>query len=355
MFKILFVMAFMLVGDANSYDEIQGAGDDDIHSIFNHIREIKIDGTEEFPLFRVSSLDVRDDMIAILDGTIPRVTLYDATGNPTFATGRRGSGPGDLLNPRWIGFTGSDQIAVLEGTGNNRIQFFSAHDGESEDILSGNFLFPGRHAFTDSTETPPRLWITVRASCPQDEGSQCVIQQVDLATGEVERHFGSTEEISPGAIGVPWILGRGDAGELYAAHTTAGGYIAVYDNDGTLLRRFAMDEASTMNVLEWDELPASTEEYFGLLQDGLLRSSIWALHVIGDDILVEHEARGGGEPWTRYISVFGTEGVYKTSVAVDFRGYAVQGDRIFFVEETDPEAEYGAFSIHEYRYTGVAE
>ncbi len=324
-------------------------------SIFEHLNEISIEGTEDFPLFRVSSMDVSDDRIAIVDGTIPRITLYDFSGEPQFATGRQGSGPGDLIAPRWIGFVDSDRLAVIEGAGNNRIQLFSTEDGESVGTISRNVLFPGRHAFVDQGGDEPQLWMSLRAACPDDGSQQCVVQNVGLESGEVSARFGTTEEISPGAVGVPWILGQGASGSLYVSHTTAGGYIAAYDERGTLLNRFAMDESPSMNVLNWDEIPDSPEEYFELLQDGLQTSSIWALHVIGEDILVEHENRGGDGPSTRQISVFGKDGSFKTTVPIDYWGHVVKDDRIFFVDEVDKDAEYGSFAIHEYRYTGVAE
>lgn len=347
MVKIIIVSLFFIL-NCNS-------GDNDISSIMTHVKSVDLQLDDDFPLYRVNSMAISDTTIAVVDATMPRLTTFDRAGNPYFSVGQSGSGPGDLLNPTWVGFDGRGHIAVIESPGNDRVQFFSQEDGEPLQFITQNILFPGRHAYFETATDRLQIVMSTRAACTDDEGYQCVVQRQNVDSQEVVDRFARPEEISPGATGLPWIMGVGESGNLYLAHNFASGFITSYSPQGEKLNRFRMDSSPTIYPIDWDEMPERMMEQMELYQQGLQRSDVWALHVMKDDVIVEHQSRGSEESDVRYLSVFGKDGIFKTTVEVDYRGYVVEDDRIFFVEDVDPEAEFGAFTIHEYRYDGVAE
>lgn len=61
--------------------------------------------------------------IYVLDGTRHRIQVYDASGQPLFAFGRRGRAQGEWLNPMDVQIQG-DELIVAD-TGNQRLSFFS--------------------------------------------------------------------------------------------------------------------------------------------------------------------------------------------------------------------------------------
>ena len=67
----------------------------------------------------------KDGYIAVSENEGHDISISSASGHKMISFGNRGSGPGELVQPRGVTFDGDGNILVAD-KGNNRIQKFSA-------------------------------------------------------------------------------------------------------------------------------------------------------------------------------------------------------------------------------------
>jgi len=99
--------------------------------VFNMVEELSIgetEGKQEYILYRIL-MDVDEyENIYILDVAAPSIRVFDEKGNYIRTIGKKGQGPGEMLNPRSIQVTPQNEIMIYD-LGNRRFSFYSL-DGE---------------------------------------------------------------------------------------------------------------------------------------------------------------------------------------------------------------------------------
>ncbi len=77
-----------------------------------------------------TSFDVADgDLLAVIDIQTPQLLLIDAQGEVKHRCGKRGKGPGELLDPRLVQYMPKQRAFALYDHGNRRISFWNT-DGQ---------------------------------------------------------------------------------------------------------------------------------------------------------------------------------------------------------------------------------
>lgn len=331
----------------------------DLKDLFVHVRSVPIRGTKENPVFSVTAMAVREDMIVVSDVTSHQVTAFDFNGNLIFQTGQEGGGPGDFTNPIWIGFDTQGRIAVLESFGNNRLQLLSDEDGRPLGVVTQDIIVvPSEfQAFIERIDDNRQRLIFPRNAVPCQQGNDlCVIQEMtidaDLNVSDIVR-FAPAKEVQPDAIGYPYILGRDPAGNSYVAHRIGGTHVAVYDKSGRFQNRISFRSAPEIFPLDHSALPRDHEAAVRAMSRTKY-SSLVSIFWMGGDVIVDHETRSpGSADFPRHLSIFGADGLYKASTsAFNYSVVAAAGNALYFLEE-DVASDYGSYVLHEYRYEGL--
>lgn len=320
----------------------------DFENLFVHVRSIPIRGTDARPIFELSDVAVRDSMVVVLDQQSATLSGFTLDGKFLYQVGRPGQGPGEFTNPVWVGFDARGRVAVLESMSNHRIQVLDPDTGSPLDVIAEDILVPPfSNAFIEGEVGAQRILFHTVASCGDGTGNRCLIQEHDLSSKKVIRRFAPAHEVNPEARSLPWIVGRDEAGRTYVSHVW-GPDVVVHGADGTLLQRIDVRQASTFFPLEQSALPASRRAVFDALE-GRAYSKIRSLTPAGQDLVVDHLYAAEEADTRKYLSVFRREGAYRASVSAPYLLRAVQGARLFFVEE-DAGSDVGSYVIHEYRY-----
>jgi len=322
-------------------------------ALFSHVQSISIRGTSENPIFQFSDLAVRDSLIAVLDQGSATITVFNRKGDLLYQTGRPGRGPGELTNPSWIGFDSQGRIVVLEGLANHRIQLFSPENGRSIKVISEDVLVAPNSddAYIESRPNDQHIIFATEVPCAENPRSRCLVQEHSLSSGKMVRRFATQEEVEPEARSIPWILGRGAGGRSYVAHNS-GSHIAVYEPDGTFLRRVDLGQSPVYYPLHHASVPKNIDKAFETLQNRKY-SKIRHISVIDETIIVNHLYKNGVDnPHFISISEDGKH-IISTSELDDKnkKVYKSNNNRFLFVE-TDKSSDFGLYSIHEYRYRG---
>lgn len=343
--------------------------------LFTHVRSIPIEGTEEHPVFDLRDIAVQGDTMFVLDQQGATLSAFRLDGTFLYQVGRPGRGPGEFTNPDRVEPLSDGQLAILESYPNNRIQTLSSRTGQPLDTITDRVNVhpdtPG--AYVEIHDGAPHLISSTSVPCTEDgseatrnENNQwnrlCVVQEHNLNSGTLVRRFATRKTVNPEFRRMsPYPMGRDQAGQTYVAHIV-GSSVAVFERDGTFLRRFSLDSAPTFRVLE-DPPPSSImgQQLFEEMRNHE-HSIVNHLSVVGQDVVLDHAYKTSEGINEFYFSIFGTDGGHKASTPVRAEHpnervgllRDVQGDRFYF-QETDLDSELGSYVIHEYRYTGVPE
>lgn len=207
------------------------------------------------PLFRVRGGAVLSDgRIAILNAGSRQVLFFGADGGIQRVVGRQGSGPGEFVNPTWLGRAPGDTLLVwdaglmrlttFDGAGETLgLHRVTAGDADGRPIaLSGRFadgsflVSPGPLLFFDGTPGVLRP--------PETYG------RYDVATGVVERLAeGRGMEFVQGS-GPVYVLPFGKQ-DFAIAHGDA---LVIGDNGTSVLRWHGMD-GQLRRVVDWVSEP----------------------------------------------------------------------------------------------------
>lgn len=321
-------------------------------------RTIRIQGTEENPVFTMTSLAVRDDLIVVLDQSAATVTAFDTDGTVRYQVGRPGGAPGEFTNPFYVGFDLKGRLAVVEGWSNHRIQFLTPDTGASLDVVTNDLVISmgTSSVFFEGTPESQRVFLATEYFCTNEKdsvsgGRACVAQEYDLASRKTIRRFAPEAEIAPKGI-QPWVMAHED-GVSYIT-SGIGPDVFVYNAEGKAIDRFPLEqEGAHFQTMDPSVLPKRARERAQFMAQREF-STVDHIAKVNDDLIVQHNHRYPSEELDRYVSVYGTDGTHKatTERLKDGRRLtAIQGDRFYFVESNE-ESDLGDYVIREYRYTG---
>lgn len=125
--RLLFALALIGCADSGSTRD-PGAPPTEIHDFLTSspLRDsVLLSGQDSIPIVRFSGIfSTPDGQLAMADVSEGRVSFYDSTGTLLRVVGRKGRGPGEFSEPRFVTWNDREQLIVAEGTG--RVSVFSA-------------------------------------------------------------------------------------------------------------------------------------------------------------------------------------------------------------------------------------
>lgn len=326
--------------------------------LFTPVRSIRIEGTEDHPLFDLRDIAVQGDTLFVLDKQGATLSAFRLDGTLLYQVGRPGRGPGELTNPERVELISDDRLVVLEGPPNSRLQTFSARDGQLLNVFTEGVHVRSstRDAYVDVRQGTPHLVSSTSAPCGSED-ALCVVQEHDLHSGALVRRFAPRRIVDPALRHItPYLMGRDASGRTYVAHSV-GASVAIFDQEGAFRNRFSISQSPTFRPLDASSLPDRQ------LSDALAPLSYSIIHhlaVVDGDIVLDHYFKTPEGMEGYYVSVFGSDGRHIGSTSAlptppnDGVGLLLEtrGNR-FFYYTMDSESELGSYTIYEYRYTGV--
>ena len=354
---IVFLAGFSVTefteAESATHDERETDEVTEFDDLFSHERSVAIEGTDEHPIFEITSLAANEEVIVLVDRTIPALSGLNEQGEVLYQVGQDGEGPGDFRNPAWVGFDQQGRVASMENISRPRFQFFSPEDGEHLDVMSSNIMVTGNQAFFEGEAEDQRVTFPTRATCPDRDEQQCVIEQHAVETGDVTARFAAIDELDENLRGLPWVLGRDEHGYSYVTHENGGPLVGVFDSRGQLAQKIEIDDSPALEILEYSTMPMDdVRDFWGEITSRTF-SNFYSIEVHDGHIVLDHEWNGGENDGDRHLSIFSTEGEFITATPpIDYELHYRDGDRFFFVENVDPRSELGKYKVHEYRYQG---
>ena len=171
----------------------------------------------------------KDGHIAVSEYGRDHISIFSASGNKMMSFSKRGSGPGELVEPRGVTFDGDGNILVAD-KGNDRIQKFSPQGKHlttrgKKGTNALEFTMPsgvGVHPLNN------RIYIT-------ESFDNHRVQVLDAHLNHINM-FGS-EVSDSGKFNHPWDIAFDTTGHCYVTDS-GNGRVQVFTEDGQYLRQF---------------------------------------------------------------------------------------------------------------------
>lgn len=308
--------------------------------------KIVLKSTSKVPIYSIADIFPTDSSYFIIDNKNYKILQFKRDGEFVNSWGRKGKGPGELLDPEWISVKG-DSIYVLDGQGNFRMQIYNKTGSPL-----GDFPLRSSGPFSQSYIVHSKnglLFLTTTIGHCGTGNERCIMQVQDF-TGTVMRRFGKEKKVAPNHVGLPFYSAFSEKKLLYLAHVY-GKKVSVYDLEGSFRFSFSLDQSNFLKPLNQASMPTDVFKQAKELQSRTY-TSIANMYADGKYLFIQFETKNPvkatAPKW--FMDIYDLKGNLKFSgIKTPYFFLKARNDKFYFVVE-DEQSSIGKFTIYEYEF-----
>jgi hypothetical protein len=281
-----------------------------------------------------------DENIYVLDFMDFSVKKFDKTGKFIRKYGKKGKGPGELINPYDFDVFNNDEVTLIGHNDNKFIVF-----DENKIYEYKNKLMPGRIAFISPNEV-----VTLQIMDPIESAS---IQKIDFKNDLTTNYKNILMQNSFGGenLGmIPFLVGdlhRYDSNKLLYVSSILG-YVVLYNVEGEIIKVFKLKADYQESKIEKKEIEINNQRivFFPRQEEYLFESS----GVYGDNLFILINPIRC-DPQKYIVDIYSiSEGEYKYSLLFNensnLKEVFLTDDKIYLIRE-NTEVEVFNYSMNE--------